>query len=112
MLGVFANDHDSALALDDLALLAHGLDRRSDFHIVNLLLMPEWPLVGASSISLASGFAESSLIPLRLLYNREPLRWGRGWAAAFAAVPAGDGDSRSLSEARPLEGKACSKLGR
>ena len=42
-VGVFANDHDSALALDDLALLAHGLDRRSDFHIVNLLLMPEWP---------------------------------------------------------------------
>ena len=27
-------DHDFALALDDLALLAHGLDRRSDFHIV------------------------------------------------------------------------------
>ena len=37
MFGVLADDHDFALALDDLALLAHGLDRRSDFHIVNLL---------------------------------------------------------------------------
>ena len=34
MLGVFADNHDVTLALDDLALLAHGLDRRSDFHIV------------------------------------------------------------------------------
>ena len=32
MLGVFANDHDFALALDDLALFAHGLDGRSYFH--------------------------------------------------------------------------------
>ena len=40
VLGIFANDHDSALALDDLALLAHGLDRRSDFHVKNLLYLP------------------------------------------------------------------------
>ena len=40
VLGIFANDHDSALALDDLALLAHGLDRRSDFHDSNLLYLP------------------------------------------------------------------------
>ena len=26
VLGVLADDHDAALALDDLALLAHGLD--------------------------------------------------------------------------------------
>ena len=32
VLGVFANNHNFALALDDLALLAHGLDTRSDFH--------------------------------------------------------------------------------
>ena len=32
VLGVLADDHDFALALDDLALLAHGLDARSDFH--------------------------------------------------------------------------------
>ena len=32
MLGVLANDHNFALALDDLALFAHGLDTRSDFH--------------------------------------------------------------------------------
>ena len=32
VLGVFANNHNFALALDDLALLAHGLDARSDFH--------------------------------------------------------------------------------
>ena len=32
MLGVLANDHDPALALDDLALFADGLDRRPDFH--------------------------------------------------------------------------------
>jgi hypothetical protein len=38
VLGVLADDHDFALALDDLALLAHGLDRRSDFHVDNLLI--------------------------------------------------------------------------
>jgi hypothetical protein len=38
VLGVFANNHNFALALDDLALLAHGLDARSDFHNVYLLL--------------------------------------------------------------------------
>ena len=32
VLGVFADNHDFALALDDLALFAHGLDTRSDFH--------------------------------------------------------------------------------
>ena len=38
VLGVLADDHDFALALDDLALLAHGLDGRSDFHLIYLLL--------------------------------------------------------------------------
>ena len=38
MLGVFADDHDSALALNDLALFAHGLNGRSDFHAIFLLL--------------------------------------------------------------------------
>jgi hypothetical protein len=38
MLGVLADDHDFALALDDLALLAHGLHGRSDFHLLYLLL--------------------------------------------------------------------------
>ena len=32
VLRVFADNHDFALALDDLALFAHGLDTRSDFH--------------------------------------------------------------------------------
>ena len=32
MLGVFANNHDFALALNDFALLAHGLHGRSYFH--------------------------------------------------------------------------------
>ena len=32
MLGILADHHDFALALDDLALLAHGLHGRSDFH--------------------------------------------------------------------------------
>ena len=32
VLRVLADDHDSALALDDLALLAHGLHGRSNFH--------------------------------------------------------------------------------
>ena len=32
VLGVLADDHDFALALDDLALFAHGLHGRSDFH--------------------------------------------------------------------------------
>ena len=32
MLGVLADHHDFTLALDDLALFAHGLNTRSDFH--------------------------------------------------------------------------------
>ena len=32
MLGIFANNHHAALALDDLALFADGLHRRTDFH--------------------------------------------------------------------------------
>ena len=38
MLRVFTNDHDFALALNDLALFANGLDGRSDFHWKYLLL--------------------------------------------------------------------------
>ena len=33
MLGVFADNHDAALALDDLALFANGLHGRTDFHV-------------------------------------------------------------------------------
>ena len=33
MLGILADDHDTALALDDLALLADRLDRRSNLHL-------------------------------------------------------------------------------
>ena len=33
VLGVFADNHDVTLALDDLALLAHRLDGRSHFHV-------------------------------------------------------------------------------
>ena len=33
MLRVFANNHNTALALDDLALFAHGLHGRSYFHV-------------------------------------------------------------------------------
>ena len=32
VLGVLADDHDAALALDDLALFADGLNGRSHFH--------------------------------------------------------------------------------
>ena len=38
MLGVFANYHDFALALYDLALFAHRLHGRSYFHLFYLLL--------------------------------------------------------------------------
>ena len=41
MLGVLADDHDAALALDDLALLAHGLNGRSHFHDVASLLQSD-----------------------------------------------------------------------
>ena len=40
MLGILANYHNAALALDDLALLAHGLNGRSHFHDVASLLYP------------------------------------------------------------------------
>ncbi len=38
MLGVLADHHDFTLALDDLALFAHGLHGRSYFHLLYLLL--------------------------------------------------------------------------
>ena len=38
MLGIFANYHYATLALDDLALFAHGLHGRSYLHTVNLHL--------------------------------------------------------------------------
>ena len=38
MLGVFANYHDFALALNDLAFFAHRLHGRSYFHLFYLLL--------------------------------------------------------------------------
>ena len=37
MLGIFADNHHAALALDDLALFADGLHRRTDFHRCYLL---------------------------------------------------------------------------
>ena len=37
MLRILADDHDLALALDDLALLADRLDRRPHFHVGLLL---------------------------------------------------------------------------
>ena len=39
MLGIVTDYHDLALALDNLALLAHLLNRRSDFHRVYLLFL-------------------------------------------------------------------------
>ena len=33
MLGILANDHDTAFTTNDLALLAHGLHGRSYFHV-------------------------------------------------------------------------------
>ena len=47
VLGVLANDHDAAFALDDLALLANGLNGRSYFH---LKLPPLIPLTGWSGL--------------------------------------------------------------
>ena len=38
VLGVLADNHNAALALDDLALFAHGLHGRSNFHLYFLLL--------------------------------------------------------------------------
>ena len=43
VLRVLADDHDAALALDDLALLAHGLNGRSHFHdVASLLKVSSW----------------------------------------------------------------------
>ena len=38
VLGILADDHDAALAFDDLALLADLFHRRSDFHRKNHVL--------------------------------------------------------------------------
>ena len=47
MLGVFADNHDLTLALDDLAFLAHGFYGRSNFHFLNLLFTsPSNPAAG------------------------------------------------------------------
>ena len=37
VLRILANDHNAALAFDDLTLFADFLDRRPDFHEQNLL---------------------------------------------------------------------------
>ena len=56
MLGVFANNHDFALALDDFALLAHGLHGRSNFHRKNLLMNAFMaPVVGGGKAPRATG---------------------------------------------------------
>ena len=39
MTGILTNDHDAALALDDLALFTHGLYRRPDFHGFSSLIV-------------------------------------------------------------------------
>ena len=39
VLGVLADNHNAALALDDLALLAHGLNGRSNFHFISSYLL-------------------------------------------------------------------------
>lgn len=43
--GIFANHHDVAVAADDLALIAHGLDARAYLHNLFLAiagLVPGW----------------------------------------------------------------------
>ena len=42
MLGVLADDHDFALALDDLALLAHGLNAGTHFHGYPSFVLGGW----------------------------------------------------------------------
>ena len=37
VLGILANDHNAALALNDFALLTNGLDGRTNLHVLNLL---------------------------------------------------------------------------
>ena len=55
VLRVLANNHDFTLALDDLALLAHGLHGRSDFHCSYLLLL-------LSIVRCETGFAGNYLL--------------------------------------------------
>ena len=42
MLGVLADAHDFALALDDLALLAHGLNAGTHFHGYPSFVLGGW----------------------------------------------------------------------
>ena len=44
MLGILADDHDAALALDDLALFADGFHRRTNFHRYPLLIQDQFLL--------------------------------------------------------------------
>lgn len=44
MLGILANNHNAALALDDLALFADRLHRRTNFHRYTLLFQDQFLL--------------------------------------------------------------------
>ena len=44
VLGIVADDHDAALALDDLALFADRLYRRTNFHRYTLLFQDQFLL--------------------------------------------------------------------
>ena len=62
MLRIFADDHYAALALDYLALFAHFLDRRSDFH---------WNTSLKKNFYCLAYKAKISLISNAMLYARE-----------------------------------------
>ena len=48
-----ADDHNFAVALDDFAFVAHGFDRRSDFHF-DFLRIDDCPFGGAKRSALAT----------------------------------------------------------
>jgi hypothetical protein len=67
MLRVFADHHDAALALNDLAFLTDFLDRRSDFHLLTILSTLKW---GYRRVKTARHPVLKSLQNLPLFYRK------------------------------------------
>ena len=65
MTGVLADNEDLAMASNDLALVAHLLDRRTDLHI-RLLLMCGFPL---ASLALRWG---TFVYVIHSIYHAQP----------------------------------------
>ena len=59
MLGIFADNHHAAFALDDLAFFTDRLNRRTNFHVLYLLILMPVSLRKTRSVLAAPGNSAS-----------------------------------------------------